>query len=251
MQKNKTLKGLLTVSAVAAMFSAFGVQAQTSATATGQNAAQTGTGTGTQQTPNKSGKTTAAGAMGNSNSTGMESRPDAGASHSSSMGQSGASGATASSSGKLSSGDEKALKDMAQADINEVAAGKIAQTKAQSSDVKAYAQQMIDDHGQALTKVQAVAQQKGVTLPTEPDAAHKAMAAKLEKLSGDAFDKAYMQNGGVKDHSAVHKKLMADIKKIKDADVKAVADAHAPVVEQHLKAAQQMASTKTGTSAGK
>jgi predicted outer membrane protein len=256
MQNNKTLKGLLAVSAVAAMFSTFGVQAQTSATPTGQNVAQTGTGTGTQQTPNKSGKTTAAGTMGNSNSTGMESRPDAGASHSgashtSSMGQSGASGATASSGGKLSSGDEKALKDMAQADINEVAAGKMALTKAQSSDAKAYAQQMVDDHGQALTKVQAVAQQKGVTLPTDPDAAHKAMAAKLEKLSGDAFDKAYMQNAGVKDHSAVHKKLMADAKKIKDADVKAVADAHAPVVEQHLKAAQQMASTKTGTAAGK
>jgi predicted outer membrane protein len=251
MQKNKSLKGLLAVSAVAAMFSAFGVQAQTSATATGQNVAQTGTGTGTQQMPNKSGKTTGAGAMGNSNSTGMESRPEAGASHSSSMGQSGASGASASSGAKLSSGDEKALKDMAQADINEVAGGKMALTKAQSSDVKAYAQQMVDDHGQALTKVQAVAQQKGVTLPTEPDAKHKAMSAKLEKMSGDAFDKAYMKDAGVQDHSAVHKKLMADAKKIKDADVKTVADAHMPVVEQHLKAAQQMASTKTGTTAGK
>lgn len=250
MQKNKTLKGLLAVSAVAAMFSAVGVHAQTSAPATGQNMGQsaTGTGTGSQAMPNKAGKTTGGGTMGNSNSTGMESRPKTGAS---SMGDSGASGATASSSAKLSSSDEKALKDMAQADIDEVAAGKIAQSKAQSSDVKAFAQQMIDDHGQALTKVQAVAQQKGVTLPTEPDSAHKAMAAKLEKLSGDAFDKAYMQNCGVKDHTAVHKKLMADAKKIKDADVKALADQHAPVVEQHLKAAQQMASAKPGTSAGK
>jgi predicted outer membrane protein len=256
MQNNKTLKGLLAVSAVAAMFSAFGVQAQTSATAAGQNVAQTGTGTGTQQTPNKSGKTTGAGTMGNSNSTGMESRPDAGASHSgashtSSMGQSGASGATASSAGKLSSGDEKALKDMAQADINEVAAGKMALTKAQSSDAKAYAQQMVDDHGQALTKVQAVAQQKGVTLPTEPDAKHKAMSAKLEKMSGDAFDKAYMKEAGTMDHKTVLSKLKSDAKKIKDADVKSVADAHLPVVEQHLKSAQQTASTKTGTTSGK
>lgn len=239
MQKNKTLKGLLAVSAVAAMFSAFGVQAQT------------GTGTGTQQTPNKSGKTNSAGTMGNSNSTGMESRPEAGASSSSSMGQSGASGASASSSAKLSSGDEKALKDMAQADINEVAIGKMALTKAQSSDVKAFAQQMVDDHGQALTKVQAVAQQKGVTLPTEPDAKHKAMSAKLEKMSGDAFDKAYMKEAGTMDHKTVLSKLKSDAKKIKDPDVKAVADAHTPVVEQHLKSAEQMASTKTGTSAGK
>ena len=260
MQKNKTLKGLLAVSAVAAMFSAFGVQAQTSATPTGQNMGQssTGTGTGSQAMPNKSGKTTGAGTMGNSNSTGMESRPGSASStsnststSSSSMGQSGASGASASSSGKLSSGDEKALKDMAQADINEVAGGKMALTKAQSSDVKSFAQQMVDDHGQALSKVRAVAQQKGVTLPTEPDAKHKAMSAKLEKMSGDAFDKQYMENAGTKDHKMVLSKLQSDAKKIKDPDVKAVADAHIPVVEQHLKSAQQMASNKTGTTSGK
>jgi putative membrane protein len=247
MEKNKTLKGLLAVSAVAAMFSSFGVHAQSATTAAGQSMGQTGTGTGSHAAPNTAGKTTSAGTMGNSNSTGMESRPEAG---SSSMGQSGAAGATGSGA-SLSSGDKKAMMDMAQADINEVAAGKIAVGKAQSPDVKAYAQQMIDDHTAALTKVQAVAQQKGVTLPTEPDSAHKAMAAKMEKMSGDAFDKAYMQNGGVKDHTMVHTKLMSDAKKIKDADVKALADQHAPVVEQHLKSAQQMASTKSGTTSGK
>ena len=250
MQKNKTLKGLLAVSAVAAMFSAFGVQAQTSGVT--QQTPMT-SGTSSTGKMNSAGKTTASGTIDNSNSTGMENRPDAGAARMDkmdSMGQSGSSGMTGSSSGKLSSADQKALKDMAQADINEVAAGKMAVSKASSSDVKAFAQQMVDDHGQALTKVQAVAQQKGVTLPTDVDSKHKAMSAKLEKMSGADFDKAYMQGAGVKDHSDVHSKLMADAKKIKDPDVKAVADAHMPVVEQHLKSAQQMASMKSGTTAG-
>ncbi|WP_313824884.1 DUF4142 domain-containing protein [Leclercia sp.] len=141
---------------------------------------------------------------------------------------------------KLSSGDEKALKDMAQANINEVAAAKIALSKAKNSDVKAFAQKMVDDHGAALTKVQAVAKQKDVTLPTEPDAQHKAMADKLEKESGDAFDKMYMENAGTKDHKMVLSKLQNDAKNIKDPDVKALADAHTPVVEQHLKSAEQM-----------
>ncbi|KAB0838977.1 DUF4142 domain-containing protein, partial [Cronobacter sakazakii] len=140
MQKTKTLKGLLVASAVAAMFSTAGVQAETAKSTTQNEAA---------------GQTT--------------------------------------SGAKLSAGDEKALKDMAQADINEVAAAKIALEKAQNSDVKAFAQKMVDDHSAALSKVQAVAQQKGVTLPTEPDAEHKAMAAKLEKESGDALDKQYME----------------------------------------------------------
>ncbi len=141
---------------------------------------------------------------------------------------------------KLSSGDEKALKDMAQANINEIAAAKIALNKAESSEVKAFAQKMVDDHGDALTKVQTVAKQKDVTLLTEPDAQHKAMADKLEKESGDAFDKMYMENAGTKDHKMVLSKLQSDAKNIKDPDVKALADAHTPVVEQHLKSAEQM-----------
>ncbi|MGK3141906.1 DUF4142 domain-containing protein [Pantoea sp. C2G6] len=142
--------------------------------------------------------------------------------------------------GKLSAGDEKALKDMAQANINEIAAAKIALNKAQSAEVKTFAQKMVDDHGSALNKVQMVAQQKGVSLPTEPDAKHKAMADKLEKQSGGAFDKLYMENAGVKDHKMVLSTLKSDAMKIKDADVKALAEAHTPVVEQHLKSAQHM-----------
>jgi predicted outer membrane protein len=266
MQNNKTLKGLLAVSAVAAMFSAFGVQAQTSVSS---SPSQTGT---SSTNPNQAGKTTKEGTMDNTNSTGMENRGNQAtkstgsasgmSSHSSSgmsatggsaSGQSGASGAAGASAAgaKLSKGDEKAVMDMAMSDMAEVATGKLAQSKGQSAEVKAFGQQMIDDHGAALTKVQAVAQAKGVTLPTDLDAKHKAMSAKLEKLSGAEFDKAYMAQAGVKDHTDTHKKLVADAKKIKDPDVKALAEQHMPVVEQHLKSAQQMNSAKSGTAAGK
>ena len=262
MQKNNTLKGLLAVSAVAAMFSAVGVHAQTSLSS---NPSQTGTSSAAK--PNTSGKTTHEGTIDNTNSTGMENRnkqmhgagasgmsdqragsasPSMGASG---AGQSAAGGAAAGA--KLNASDEKAVKDMAMADMAEVETGKLALSKSQNSDVKAFAQQMVDDHGQALTKVQALAQARGVTLPTELDAKHKAMSAKLEKMSGDAFDKAYMANAGVKDHKAVLAKLKSDAKKIKDPDVKALADQHTPVVEQHLKSAEQMHMTKSGTTAGK
>jgi len=273
MQKNKSLKGLLAVSAVAAMFSAFGVQAQTTPAPS-----QTGT---SSANPNMAGKTTPEGTIDNTNSTGMENRANqasgmSGASGSTQSGQAtggavggaqnrdatgsmatGASGEGQTTAGgatagaKLSSGDQKALKDMAMSDMAEVATGKLAQSKAQSAEVKAFAQQMIDDHGAALQKVQALAQARGVTLPTELDAKHKAMSAKLEKLSGADFDKQYMANAGVKDHKDTHAKLVANAKKIKDPEVKALADQHMPVVEQHLKAAEQMATAKSGTTAGK
>jgi predicted outer membrane protein len=257
MQKNKTLKGLLAVSAVAAMFTAVGVHAQTAAVS------QTPSQTGTSSTPGKqntSGKTTREGTIDNTNSTGMENRTKqmgaagmADKNASPSMGASGAgqSAAGAATGAKLSAGDEKILKDMAMANMAEVEGGKLAQGKSQSSEVKAFAQQMIDDHTANLNEVKALAQARGVTLPTEPDAKHKAMAAKLEKMSGDAFDKAYMKQAGVQDHKTVHAKLMAASKKAKDPEVKALVDKTEPVVAQHLKSAEQMHMAKSGTAAGK
>lgn len=319
MQNKSVLKKLLAVSAVAAMFSAWGVHAQTSnsaqtttsttsqgtqnmsgkttrdgtvdntnswgkenrdnastqsgSTGSSTGSAQTGSGdtSGTAGGTNMSGKTTQGGTMGNTNSQGMESRTQgrdqATGSSSGSAGMSGStgtsgtgasatgtqsgSGATASGGGTLSKGDQKILMDMARANIAEIEAGKLAQSKSQNDQVKSYAQQMIDDHSKALTELQQLAQSKGVTLPTEPDAKHKAMAAKLEKMNGEAFDKAYMAQAGLQDHKRVHSKLMSDQKRAKDPDVKAAATKMAPVVEQHLKSAQQMPAVKSGTTSGK
>lgn len=249
MQKNKTLKSLLAVSAVAAMFSAVGVQAQT---AVSSSPSQTGT---SSTHPNMAGKTTKDGTIDNSNSTGMENRVNQvgdkgtpGAMGASGAGQTAAGTATGA---KLVAGDQAILKDMAIADMAEIEGGKLAQSKGQSAEVKAFGQQMIDDHTANLNEVKALAQARGVMLPTEPDAKHKAMAAKLEKMSGDAFDKAYMKQAGVQDHKTVHAKLVAASKKAKDPEVKALVDKTEPVVAQHLKSAEQMPAAKAGTSSGK
>jgi len=273
MQKNKALKGLLAVSAAAAMFASYGVYAQT-ATELQIQGAQAGT--------NMTGKSAADGAVSNTNSQGMEDRSAqvgsstagqtgsssssshnahgmsgstgasaAGMDQSSSMqqGASGAAGATASS--KLAKADTKAITDMAMANMAEVEAGKLAQSKSQNAEVKTFAQQMIDDHGKALQEVQTLAQSKGVTLPTELDAKHKAMATKLEKMTGDAFDREYMKTGGVKAHKDTLAMLKKHEKSAKDADVKALAGKMIPTVEQHLKAAEQNATAKSGTTSGK
>jgi putative membrane protein len=96
-----------------------------------------------------------------------------------------------------------------------------------------------------------VAQAKGITLPTELDAKHKAMAAKLAKLEGDKFDKEYMKMGGTGGHKEALAMLNKTEKSAKDADVKGLATKMKPTVEQHLKAAQQMPAAKPGTTSGK
>jgi putative membrane protein len=161
-------------------------------------------------------------------------------------GQKPAASAPAGAASTMSKADQKILADMAMANMGEIEAAKLAQSKSQNDQVKTFAQQMIDDHTKALTDIQQLATSKGVTLPTEPDKAHKAMADKLAAMSGDAFDKAYMAQAGVSDHKKMHSMLAAAEKKAKDPDLKALIARIAPTVDQHLKAAQQMASAKGG-----
>ncbi|MEN3274708.1 MAG: putative rane protein [Massilia sp.] len=280
MQKNKALKGLLAVSAAAAMFSAFGVQAQT--TTSTQSAADLQKQTD-QGTANMTGKTARDGTVNNTNSQGMEDRSgqvgsstagqsasgtaghsghagqsgstagSAGMSGSTGTGatgmsgQSGAAGATAAGTAKLSKADSKGIMDMAMVNMAEIEMGKLAQSKSQNPEVKTFAQQMIDDHTKGLAEVQGLAQSKGITLPTELDTKHKARATRLSKLSGEKFDREYMKVGGVAAHKEAHALLQKNQKAAKDPDVQALVTKMMPVVEQHLKSAQQMPAGSTSS----
>lgn len=165
-----------------------------------------------------------------------------------------AGGSTASGAGDtakaLSKADQKILRDMAMANMAEVEAGRLAQTKAQSDQVKTFAQQMIDDHTKALDDVKQVAQAKGVTLPTELDKAHKDKADKLAALSGEQFDRTYMAQAGVLDHRSTHRMLRRAERRATDPDVKALVARTMPAVNQHLQSAQQLRGGQSATMGG-
>ena len=151
-------------------------------------------------------------------------------------------GASASrASAKVASGDQKMMRDIAQSNISEIAAGKLALEKSQSDDVKSFAQKMIDDHTKAQHELQTLADSKGVKLPTEPDAKHKALSKVMAGMKGDAFDKRYLKQGGLNDHENTHKLLARVQDKAKDADLKAYAAKTITVVDQHLTMAQDTA----------
>jgi predicted outer membrane protein len=250
MQKNKALKGLLAISAAAAMFATVGVQAQVTAqnpSTQKMTDANPSTQVGKTNTamPNHAAHGQSGAGMSGSTGTGATGMSDTMA------GQSGTKGATAAGGTKMNKADSKAVMDMAMVNMAEVEMGKMAQSKSQNAEVKTFSQQMIDDHTKGLSEVQAVAQAKGITLPTELDAKHKAMADKLAKLEGDKFDKEYMKMGGTGGHKEALAMLNKNEKSAKDADVKGLATKMKPTVEQHLKAAQQMPAAKPGTTSGK
>lgn len=149
----------------------------------------------------------------------------------------GASGQAQPSTTALDKSDQQIVVAMAQANMAEVEAGKIALANGHSADVKAFAQRMVDDHTKALGEVSALAQAKGIPMPKEVDAKHKALAEKLSKLKGQEFDRTYMAQAGVNDHKQVQAMLKKDAASAKDPQVKALAAKLLPTVEQHLHAA--------------
>lgn len=225
MLKKNVVKGVLGLSAAAALLAVVTGYAQTPATDNGQPGANSqstaGQATATQPATTGSGQT---GATGTAAGTGQAGTTASG------------TGATAN----LARSDQKLIKDLAQANMAEIEAGRMAKSKSQNEQVKNFAQQMIDDHTKALDDVKQLAQSKGVTLPTELDRTHKRQADRMAALSGDAFDRAYLERAGVADHKKTHAMLQRAQSRAKDPDVKALVARTLPIVDQHMTAVQQL-----------
>jgi putative membrane protein len=137
-------------------------------------------------------------------------------------------------SGKLAAADSKFVHDAAVGGMAEVEMGRLAAEKASSADVKQFGQRMVDDHGKANQELKGLASAKGVTVPASLDAAHKAAQEKLSKLTGAAFDRAYMEEM-VKDHDKDVAAFRRASTTAADAELKAWAAKTLPTLEEHQK----------------
>ncbi|HUQ76648.1 MAG TPA: DUF4142 domain-containing protein [Burkholderiales bacterium] len=144
--------------------------------------------------------------------------------------------------------DAKRLRDIANANLAEIEAGKLAATQASNADVKKFAQQMVDDHTKQLQEVQKLAQGKNVDLPSAPDAKHQRAMKKLQGMQGADFDREYMRMQ-VKDHRDAHKLAERTGKRASDPQLKAAAQKAAPEIQEHLKMAQQISGQRKGGAA--
>ena len=91
------------------------------------------------------------------------------------------------------------VKHAAQGGLAEVALGNLGVQKAQSDDVKQFAQRMVDDHSKANDELMDLARKQAIDIPKQMSAEQRATVDRLSKLSGAAFDREYMK-AMVKDH---------------------------------------------------
>ena len=148
---------------------------------------------------------------------------------------------------KIDNADAAAMKQLAQANLNEIEAGKAAASKAQNPQVKRFAQKMVDDHAQMLADLKTLAQQKSVALPQSASVRDMAQMKLMERSSGAEFDKKYMDEM-VKDHQKDLKEVQDLAAKAKDPDFRATVQKAASRIGEHLQMAQRIAqSTAAGS----
>src|SRR5271154_3917818 len=96
--------------------------------------------------------------------------------------------------GQASPMDKMFVRKALQGGMAEVQLGQLTLQKSNNDRLKQFAQKMIDDHTKLGEQMKPVAQQLGVPEPNGVSKKDKATMAKLQALSGSAYDEAYIKD---------------------------------------------------------
>ncbi|MGY3211408.1 DUF4142 domain-containing protein [Mucilaginibacter sp. HD30] len=116
-----------------------------------------------------------------------------------------------------------------QGGMMEVTTGKLAASKAQSADVKAFGERMVRDHSKANEKLMSIVKAKAITVPNMPPMKDDM----LSNASGKEFDRQYVQMM-VKDHEKDVAMFEKAAGTLPDNDVKMFASETLPTLKMHL-----------------
>jgi len=135
-----------------------------------------------------------------------------------------------------------------EANLAEIKTSQIALSKSEDTQVRNFAQEMIDDHTKANERLAALAGRKNLKVPDDTDMMHKTSLKLLETKSGSSFDKSYISQME-KDHQKALQ-LFRDAAKSTnvDVDLKAFATSTLPTLQQHEQSVAKLAASGSGAS---
>jgi putative membrane protein len=106
--------------------------------------------------------------------------------------------------------------------------------------VKDFAAMMVRDHTAANNQLKTLAASRNISLPSSASVEQIAEQGKLDVLTGDTYDKSYIQ-GQIKAHRQAIALFKKEIASGQDADAKSFAQHTLPTIQEHLKAARGIA----------
>jgi putative membrane protein len=124
------------------------------------------------------------------------------------------------------------------AGVAEIETGKLALQKSTAVDIKAFAQQVINDHTATNKELAAIAKKKNLKVSTEAELLNKAKALVLKQRDGESFDEAYAKNQVKAHEDAIELFKKASVST--DVELASFAVATLPKLEHHLYSAQAL-----------
>ncbi len=145
---------------------------------------------------------------------------------------------------RLNPGAAAFIEDASMKGLAEIEAAKLALQKSLSSNVKAFAQQMIDDHTSINRELRAIALRKNLPLADEVTLLDKAKAFALQHKAGQSFDRAYAEFQVASHKAAI--RLFRRAAKSDDIEVRQFAAITLSKLQHHLQMAQDLTKTVCG-----
>jgi putative membrane protein len=135
------------------------------------------------------------------------------------------------------------IKRAADAGMTEVEAGKVAEKNGQRDDVKAFGSLMVKDFGKANENLKSVAAKMSAAVPEKIRPRRQFKVDQMAKLSGAAFDTAYI-TAMVQDHQNTVAGFEKARAQVSNEDLKKFIDDTLPVLREHLETAKKMQTAK-------
>ena len=142
--------------------------------------------------------------------------------------------------------DKAFMIEAAQGGLAEIELGRLAEERSTNAEVKELGQRMVMDHTKANGELRRIALIKDVTLPSKLTKKDQAERDHLASLSGDAFDRAYL-NLMVTDHTQDIREFQTESTIGRDPDLQTFVHDTLPTLEQHLRLAQSTRRTVVTT----
>lgn len=146
----------------------------------------------------------------------------------------------------LTTDERHFLLEVAQADVFQMDAASLAAGKSTSPRVKALAQSVLDSHARIRMWLQQIATERGITLPSEPDARQSAQLASLRRASGAAFDREYTRAALEENRRDLRRFEQAEASTAEDRRIRTFAQAQLPALEKNVREARATADAQRG-----
>ena len=139
------------------------------------------------------------------------------------------------------SADSSFIRQAIRGNYTEVALGRLADSRASNSEVKDFGERMVEDHNSMNKEWIDLAQDNDMKVAVEFGESGQQAVDRLEKLSGTAFDQAYMSEM-IREHEQDLAAFQQMANSASSSEVRQLASSGASTIRQHLASAQQVGS---------